>query len=59
MAKRDVATEIRRLAQERILVLDGAWGTMIHGAGLAPEDYRGERFRAHPSTSRATRTCST
>ena len=47
MAKRDVATEIRKLARERILVLDGAWGTMIHGAGLAPEDYRGERFRAH------------
>jgi 5-methyltetrahydrofolate--homocysteine methyltransferase len=42
-----VAAEIRRLAQERILVLDGAWGTMIHGAGLAPEDYRGERFSAH------------
>ena len=46
--KRDVATEITRLAQQRILVLDGAWGTMIHGAGLAPEDYGGERFRAHP-----------
>ena len=48
MAKRDVAKEIRKLAQERILVLDGAWGTMIHGSGLAPEDYRGERFRSHP-----------
>jgi len=48
MAKRDVAAEIRKLAHERILVLDGAWGTMIHGAGLAPEDYRGERFAAHP-----------
>lgn len=47
MAKRDVAEAIRKLAQERLLVLDGAWGTMIHGAGLAAEDYRGERFRAH------------
>jgi 5-methyltetrahydrofolate--homocysteine methyltransferase len=47
VAKRDAAAEIGRLARERILVLDGAWGTMIHGAGLAPEDYRGERFRAH------------
>jgi 5-methyltetrahydrofolate--homocysteine methyltransferase len=46
--KRDVAAEISRLAEERILVLDGAWGTMIHGAGLAPEDYRGARFAAHP-----------
>ncbi len=47
MSRRDVAAEIRRLAQERILVLDGAWGTMLHGAGLTPEDYRGERFRSH------------
>ncbi len=47
--KRDVAAEIGRLARERILVLDGAWGTMIHGAGLRPEDYRGERFASHPA----------
>ncbi|MBA2383600.1 MAG: homocysteine S-methyltransferase family protein, partial [Actinobacteria bacterium] len=39
---------IRELLRERILVLDGAWGTMIQDAGLAPEDYRGERFRDHP-----------
>src|SRR4051794_2042537 len=47
MAKRDVAAEISRLARERILVLDGAWGTMVHTAGLRPEDYGGERFRHH------------
>src|SRR5438045_1686287 len=46
MAKRDVATEISRLARERILVLDGAWGTMLPGAGLRPEDYRGPAFAA-------------
>src|SRR5439155_797990 len=40
-------TEISRLARERILVLDGAWGTMVHAAGLRPEDYRGERFASH------------
>jgi 5-methyltetrahydrofolate--homocysteine methyltransferase len=39
---------IRELLAERILMLDGAWGTMIQNAGLAPEDYRGERFRDHP-----------
>nr|WP_246607032.1 methionine synthase [Actinoplanes toevensis] len=27
---------------ERILVLDGAWGTMLQGAKLRPEDYRGD-----------------
>ena len=30
---------------ERILLLDGAMGTMIQRARLAEEDYRGERFR--------------
>jgi len=29
---------------ERIVLLDGAMGTMIQGYGLAEEDYRGERF---------------
>ncbi|HZQ04136.1 MAG TPA: methionine synthase [Gaiellaceae bacterium] len=47
VAKRDAAKAITRLAQERILVLDGAWGTMLHGAGLAPADYRGARFAEH------------
>ncbi|MGH3150746.1 MAG: methionine synthase [Streptosporangiaceae bacterium] len=39
---------LRKALSERILVLDGAWGTMLQGAGLGPEDYRGERFRDHP-----------
>jgi len=30
---------------ERILLLDGAMGTMIQGFGLGEEDYRGERFK--------------
>ncbi len=29
---------------ERILLLDGAMGTMIQGFGLGEDDYRGERF---------------
>ncbi len=37
----------RRLA-ERILVLDGAYGTAIQSRGLGDEDYRGERFADHP-----------
>ena len=43
MGSRDVAAEIRAIAAERILVLDGAWGTMLQGRGSRPEDYRGER----------------
>jgi 5-methyltetrahydrofolate--homocysteine methyltransferase len=34
--------ELRRLLDERILVLDGAWGTMLQGANLGPEDYRAD-----------------
>ena len=30
--------------EERILMLDGAMGTMIQGYGLGEDDYRGERF---------------
>src|SRR5918995_791358 len=36
------------LLAERILVLDGAYGTAIQGRGLTDADYRGERFRGHP-----------
>lgn len=32
----------------RVLVLDGAMGTMIQRYRLSEEDYRGERFRVHP-----------
>jgi 5-methyltetrahydrofolate--homocysteine methyltransferase len=36
------------LLAERILVFDGAWGTMIQAHALGEADYRGERFRNHP-----------
>ena len=39
-------TTLRRLAAERILVLDGAMGTMIQALGLDEEGYRGARFDA-------------
>ena len=37
---------LEQLYSERILLLDGAMGTMIQRARLAEEDYRGERFRS-------------
>ncbi|MFN8237942.1 MAG: homocysteine S-methyltransferase family protein [Chitinophagales bacterium] len=37
-----------KIAQERILILDGAMGTMIQRYKLEEEDYRGERFKNHP-----------
>ncbi|KZK73483.1 MAG: methionine synthase [Pelodictyon luteolum] len=38
---------LRDLLNERILVLDGAMGTMIQRHKLTENDYRGERFRSH------------
>jgi len=37
-----------KIAQERILILDGAMGTMIQRYKLEEEDYRGVRFKNHP-----------
>ncbi|HEU4528848.1 MAG TPA: methionine synthase [Actinomycetota bacterium] len=39
---------LERLLSERILVLDGAYGTAIQARNLTDEDYRGERLRDHP-----------
>src|SRR4051812_1924190 len=36
------------LLAERILVLDGAMGTLTQAQGWTEADYRGERFRDHP-----------
>ena len=44
----DKTAQIRQLMAERILVLDGAMGTMIQSYKLEEEDYRGERFSEHP-----------
>ncbi len=38
---------LRHLLATRILLLDGAMGTMIQRETLTEEDFRGERFRAH------------
>src|ERR671938_1725215 len=45
---RDVAADIQRIADERILVLDGAWGVLLQNRGLDEADFRGERFAHHP-----------
>lgn len=42
--------QIKKAMEERILILDGAMGTMIQKYSLTEEDYRGERFKdwKHP-----------
>ncbi len=41
--------KIDEIIKERVLVLDGAMGTMIQQYKLSEEDYRGERFADHAS----------
>ncbi len=47
MAQRQ-GTDPAELARERILILDGAMGTMIQGLGLSESDFRAARFADHP-----------
>ena len=42
----DKTAQLERLLGERILILDGAMGTMIQSYKLAEADYRGARFAA-------------
>ena len=43
---------VERLLAERILLLDGAMGTMIQRCQLEESDFRGERFARHPKDLR-------
>lgn len=43
----DQHARLQRLATERILVLDGAMGTMIQAASLKEQDFRGVLLRDH------------
>src|SRR5690606_4990052 len=41
--------DIRKELEKRILIIDGAMGTMIQRYKLQEADYRGERFKDWPS----------
>ncbi len=41
--------DIRQELKKRILIIDGAMGTMIQRYQLTEADFRGERFKDHPS----------
>jgi 5-methyltetrahydrofolate--homocysteine methyltransferase len=49
IARRARLNRLESLLKERILVLDGAMGTMIQTYGLKEADYRGDRFADFPS----------
>src|SRR5438093_5814464 len=46
--KRDLVNVLADLLGRRILILDGAMGTMIQRLRLTEADFRGERFTRHP-----------
>ena len=46
-ATNDKAAVLQRLLRERILILDGAMGTMIQGYRLGEEDFRGTCLAGH------------
>jgi 5-methyltetrahydrofolate--homocysteine methyltransferase len=46
-SRQDRLAVAERIAAERILVLDGAWGSLIQGYGLEEADFRGKTFAAH------------
>ena len=39
---------LKQLIDERVLILDGAMGTMIQRYNLSEQDFRGERFAEMP-----------
>ncbi|MCK6429679.1 MAG: homocysteine S-methyltransferase family protein, partial [Burkholderiaceae bacterium] len=47
-AESPVERRLRELLARRILILDGAMGTMIQRRKLTEADFRGERFADHP-----------
>ena len=43
----DATDQLRELLAERVLVIDGAMGTLIQGHGLDEDDYRGTPYAGH------------
>lgn len=48
MSNSTTSSEIRQKLENRILIIDGAMGTMIQRHKLQEADYRGERFKEWP-----------
>ena len=49
MTRAERTQALRDALASRIVILDGAMGTMIQGERLQEADYRGDRFSDHPS----------
>jgi 5-methyltetrahydrofolate--homocysteine methyltransferase len=47
MNRKERLAALNALANERIIILNGAWGSLIQTYNLTEEDFRGERFADH------------
>jgi 5-methyltetrahydrofolate--homocysteine methyltransferase len=47
MTRKERLAAIEQAGAERILIMDGAWGTMIQSYDLQERDFRADRFAAH------------
>ncbi len=45
--KQDTLSTLTQAVRQRILIIDGAMGTMIQRYGLSEPDFRGEQFKRH------------
>src|SRR5271163_4744263 len=48
-ARVDTLEVLEQLLQQRVLILDGAMGTMIQALEFTEQDYRGRQFASHGS----------
>ena len=46
------AQQLPAILEQRIVILDGAMGTMLQRFRLSEADYRGARFKDHPKDLR-------
>ena len=46
---RPTEKDLRKILNERILIMDGAMGTMIQQEKLVESDFRGDLFKNHES----------
>jgi 5-methyltetrahydrofolate--homocysteine methyltransferase len=44
-----VLEQLKKTLNERILILDGAYGSLLQSLNLSEEDFRGQRFADHPA----------
>ena len=48
----DRSDEIKRILEQRVMVIDGSWGVMLQSLGLGEAEYRGDRFAQHETDIR-------